>query len=233
MKVFAVIVTISLLCGAISASSLKQLAKDEWVGFKLENNKVYDSLTEEQYRYRVYLDNRDFIAQHNQRHALGLETYELGVNHLADMTYEEVLQQFAGYNSTGVSFDLEDEDNDDSEQWLEDDAKLGAFDWRQKLTLGHVKNQRDCGSCWAFTALTTVEHHLRIHKKVKVDLSEQQLIDCSRSYGNAGCQGGLMDHAYQYIQVSWYPELVRYLHSNFQIPERRNHQRGQLSVRSP
>jgi cathepsin S len=137
MKVFAVIVTISFLCGAISGSSLKQLAKDEWIGFKLEHNKVYDSLTEEQYRYRVYLDNRDFIAKHNQRHALGLETYELGVNHLADMTYEEVLQQFTGYRSLNRTDSVFDFENEDSEQWLVDDAELGSFDWREKAALGN------------------------------------------------------------------------------------------------
>jgi cathepsin L len=205
MKVLAVIVTISFLCGAISASSLKQLAKDEWVGFKLEHNKVYDSLTEEQYRYRVYLDNRDFIAQHNQRHALGLETYELGVNHLTDLTYEEVLQQFAGTSmdrTDGVATSDFDFENEDAEQSMVDDAELGSFDWREKATLGQVKNQEQCGSCWAFAALTAVEHHLQIHQKVNVDLSEQQLVDCSRSFGNGGCRGGWMDSAYKYIMVS-------------------------------
>jgi Cathepsin propeptide inhibitor domain (I29) len=99
MKVFAVLVTISVLCDGLLASSPKQLMADEWIGFKLEHKKVYDSLSEEQYRFNVYLDNRDFIAKHNQRHAMGLETYEMGVNHLADMTHEEILQQYAGFNA--------------------------------------------------------------------------------------------------------------------------------------
>jgi Cathepsin propeptide inhibitor domain (I29) len=83
----------------ILAVSLDQLMVDEWNGFKLKHNKVYDTLSEEQYRYGVYLENRDFIAQHNQRYALGLETYEMGLNDLADLTHDEFLQQFAGLES--------------------------------------------------------------------------------------------------------------------------------------
>jgi C1A family cysteine protease len=88
------------------------------------------------------------------------------------------------------------------DQWLKDDIELGAFDWRKKIKLGKVKNQKKCGSCWAFAALTTLEHHLQIHKHVKVELSEQQLIDCSKKYGNNGCNGGSTIRAYNYIKVS-------------------------------
>jgi Cathepsin propeptide inhibitor domain (I29) len=100
MKLHAAIVTMCVLCDAIRALSLKEVAKDEWNEFKLTHKKVYDSLAEEQYRYNIYLKNREVIAQHNQRFALGLETYDMGVNHLSDMTYEEILQRFAGVESS-------------------------------------------------------------------------------------------------------------------------------------
>jgi Cathepsin propeptide inhibitor domain (I29) len=100
MKVNALVVTVFVLFEAVSTSTVDNLIRDEWNGFKLEHNKVYKSIEEEKYRYSVYLKNRDFIAQHNQRFALGLETYDMGLNHLGDLTYEEVVQQ---YTSLGLS----------------------------------------------------------------------------------------------------------------------------------
>jgi C1A family cysteine protease len=94
------------------------------------------------------------------------------------------------------------EDDNPETMWLDDDNQLGGFDWRHKVKLGMVKDQQQCGCCWAFAALATVEHHLRIYKNLKENFSEQQLIDCSRSYGNTGCQGGFSQKAYKYIMVS-------------------------------
>jgi cathepsin L len=97
MNVFAVIVTICVLCDRSWAFYLQQLMDVEWNGFKLEHKKVYDSFFEERYRYNVYLANRELIANHNQRYAMGLETYEMGINRLADLTYEEILIKFTGF----------------------------------------------------------------------------------------------------------------------------------------
>lgn len=72
--------------------------------------------------------------------------------------------------------------------------------WTEKGMVSEVKDQGFCGSCYAFAALADIESSY-LFKGKKLDLSEQQIIDCSSVFGNEGCNGGWMTHVFAYAML--------------------------------
>lgn len=166
-----------------------KIEDNSWFVWKMAHNKAYTDANEEKVRYTIWQDNIRRITQHNQQN----KNFVLGMNHFGDMTNTEF-----GAKMNGLLMHK----HRNGSTYLRP-SHLNAprsVDWRQEGYVTPVKNQGQCGSCWAFSTTGALEgQHFKKTGKL-VSLSEQNLVDCSTTFGNNGCQGGLMDNAFQYIK---------------------------------
>ncbi|XP_062453554.1 cathepsin S [Rhea pennata] len=163
-----------------------------WQLWKKTHGKEYRHQKEEGKRRVTWESNLRLVTLHNLEHSLGLRSYQLGMNHLADMTSEEVAALLTGLK-------VPHEQNRISTYRPSGIKVPDAVDWREKGCVTAVKNQGACGACWAFSAVGALEAQVKLKTGKLVSLSAQNLVDCSVMYGNKGCSGGFMTRAFQYI----------------------------------
>jgi len=160
-----------------------------WEAWKVSQGKTYENPAEEAYRFTVFQQNYETVMNTNAEN-LG---YTLALNKFADLTSEEFKGLYCGYVPSDAPKNYEN---------IEIPLTLPtSVNWTAAGAVTPVKNQGQCGSCWSFSASGALEGLNAIANGNLTSFSEQQLMDCSRKYGNKGCQGGLMDDAFEYVQA--------------------------------
>ncbi|KAH9547788.1 hypothetical protein CY35_11G054400 [Sphagnum magellanicum] len=179
----------------IAEAALKG-AEAKFRGFVREYGKVYATDEERQHRFKAFRHNLMKAVEHQALDPTAVH----GVTEFSDLTEEEFAAQFLGLKVPEAI------KNAPSGPDLPTGDLPEEFDWRNLGAVTPVKNQGACGSCWAFSTTGAVEgaHFLATGKLVS--LSEQQLVDCDHQCDpeekdacDAGCGGGLMTNAYNYV----------------------------------
>jgi hypothetical protein len=200
MKVFSILLS-SLVVGAyaslenFNSERLKSVLGNfdgEWglfENFRHEFPRVYNSFEELEHRFGVFRDNLRTIIEHNN----GNHTFVMGVNRFSDFSSNEYIDfvEMGGYSREN-SWKLKC--NDYSENGRE---TVDEIDWRNEGVVNTPRDQGNAGTCWAFSATTSVESAYAIESGSLYDLSEQQLVDCDKR--SAGTNGGSMDTGMIYL----------------------------------
>ena len=163
---------------------------NDWHSFQKfikKHDKFYDTHNEFIKRLDIFSSNLRLIEYNNMYN----DNLKLAVNKFTDMTSDELFYGFKSHNMLSKTKSCNEFKNYKTSN-LPD-----SVDWRG-TAVTPVKDQGKCGSCWSFSATGAMEGAWAISTGNLVSLSEQQLLDCSITYGDMACKGGLMDNAFEY-----------------------------------
>jgi len=190
MKVVVAVLLLGAVCASFTPEGDYQEAFVAWM------QKYGKSYAPEEffYRFDTFKKNFDFVEKHNAAN----NTWTVELNKFADLSSGEFKAIYLGYKP---------ELRRGARQVTLRDLKVGAYpsgsvDWVAKGAVTGIKDQGQCGSCWAFSTTGSIEGAVFLKYSHLTSLSEQELVDCAGSYGNAGCNGGLMDSAFKYVEAN-------------------------------
>lgn len=210
MKILAVIFLLSYILLVVTAKRDLIRRRDQrlWCDFKRKFGKKYASSTEEQEHCRVFLENAREVRQHNRAFAKGRVTYKKALNLFSDQCDKDIIKKLSGLMIGKIS-------DENKEKPIVGNAVENLPSYNGCWPEWPVRNQQTCSSCWAFSAIGSIEATYYKKTGTLLDLSEQQLVDCV--YNRDGCGGGFMPNAYDYlknnngtINETLYPYVSRY-----------------------
>jgi len=180
----------------------------DWQAFKNKFQKSYASQDEEAARYKLFVQTQARVELLNKLNGEAV----FGITWMADRydeeKYKRGLRKPKNFVPTAPVR---------NSSYLSRTSHASAVDWRLTEAVTPIKNQGQCGSCWAFSATEAVESQLIMASggRSDIELSPQQITSCSPStgtYGCQGCNGGFTEGAYEYLKTA--PGLA----NSFYIP---------------
>ncbi|XP_066924703.1 digestive cysteine proteinase 2-like [Clytia hemisphaerica] len=222
--IFFKLVWVSILIGCIGgffkdaesanppAAAYKLRIPDKaWKNWAQKFEKKYKDEKEEKKRFQIWKQNAKYAVNFNRKQDKepGNNKMKLKMNKFGDLTNEEYRKFYL--NSKLQSYVRPRNIKQRKPQRKRRSTTTVEKDWRDEGKVTPVKDQGSCGSCWAFSTTGTIESHYAIKHGPLIPLSEQQLVDCSTE--NSGCNGGVVQWAYDYVK-----EKTDGLESGYQYP---------------
>ena len=184
----AAVAVFTLNSAPFSGLNLRYKSDSAFVKYLAKYGKSYENLEEYEMRKALFEERMSLVTDHNAQND---QTWFMAVNQFSDMLPHEISKMMGG--------GIDGEHREHLEVIPQEPVVRGGtpVDWRSKMN--PVRNQGSCGSCWSFAATAAFEGRYAIKKGSKVELAEQQMVDCSTA--NGGCGGGWSSKALQYIQT--------------------------------
>ncbi|CAK9144597.1 unnamed protein product [Ilex paraguariensis] len=200
-KLFLVALCLALVLGLSESFDFqeKELETEERLWDLYErwrsHHTVSRSLDEKHKRFNVFKANLHYVHNFNKND----KPYKLKLNKYADMTNHEFKSVYAGSKVNHHRMFRGIPHGNGTFMYQNVNIVPPSVDWRKKGAVTPVKDQGLCGSCWAFSTVVGIEGINQIKTNKLVSLSEQELVDCDTKE-NEGCNGGLMDLAYDFAK---------------------------------
>ncbi|KAI9391383.1 hypothetical protein POPTR_007G075100v4, partial [Populus trichocarpa] len=150
---------------------------EQWM---TQYGRVYKDDNERATRYSIFKENVARIDAFNSQTG---KSYKLGVNQFADLTNEEFKasrNRFKGHMCSPQAGPFRYENVS---------AAPSTVDWRKEGAVTPVKDQGQCGCCWAFSAVAAMEGINKLTTGKLISLSEQEVVDCDTKGEDQGCNG--------------------------------------------
>lgn len=184
------LVLLSALGVATSAMTIAPEVMSAFKDFQVKYGKTYTNDVEWAKRMGVFAENFEKLSGQNRDHMLMGGQSVFGITKFSDLTAEE-------FKTTYLTYKPRENAADDGMPIMLNGTLADHVDWRTKGAVTAVKDQGQCGSCWAFSATEAIESYAFLAGQPLQELSAQQINSCDEV--DQGCNGGNSESAYEYV----------------------------------